>query len=175
MTNEVSEYPISLAVARWISENYGFGEIVPRMLLWEKLELPEPGMEAQLKMSFKKMENLKLKRCEEVYNTRRRLLVDYSIYLQVKAGVGYLLVEPHEQADVVSDKMDKKFIKHMNDAILGLNHIRVELLNMKQQQSHEISRQRVSALRSMMKRERREFKITPRILPEPPNKIEVDD
>ena len=175
MTNEVTEYPISIVAARWVSESYSYGEIVPRQLLWDQLEVSEPSIDAQLRMNFKQIDDLKLRRCELVGDTKQRLLVDYSIYLKVKPGVGYLLVEPPDQAEVVTDFMDKQFIKHISKAVLGLNHIRADLLDIKQQQSHEISRQRVAALRGMMKRERRAFNITPRILPEPPNKIESDD
>jgi hypothetical protein len=164
MTDEITILPLSAGAAKWVAENYDYGDIVAKQALWEKLEVPTPSLEDQKRMTFDEMGEISIKRMSLVEDTRSRLLKDYLIMLYTVRCVGYKLILPEEQAEVVLETMDKKISKHLRRAKRGLNCTRVELLNQQEQQSHEIARQRVSALKSMANRERRLFKAGPKEL-----------
>ena len=161
MSDNLKILPLSAHAAKWVYEQYQYGDTVLHDDLWDMLEVPEPVGRVQPA----EYRTLTLKRMSLVADTRDRLLEDYSVYTVCVRGEGYKLAFPSEQTDVVGDELDKSFKKHVLKAAKGFLNIDTETLTEDQLQSNIIARQRVVGLSSMLRRERRLSKIAPKELP----------
>jgi hypothetical protein len=152
MTDKVTILPIAAHVTRLISEQYDYGAVVQMDDLNRMLEV-----ELSEDFDQEQYENMMWTRCSRIEDLKKRLLEEHSIMLQNIRGEGYVLVMPKEQTDVVLDHMDNKLKKHMRRASKRLKHIRFDLLSEKKQQENISARQRVSGVKSMLRRERKLF------------------
>ena len=156
MSNDnVTILPLSAHAARYIANNYDFGELVSNTDLYELLEVSEPAEE----MPIEEYKSLNFRRLSLVEDTKKRLLDDFSVYFVNKRSEGYLLVKPNEQTEVAVDIMKNKMKKHARKANSALKNIRSDLLNEKERQENLNARSQMSSIKSMLRSQMKKFVI----------------
>lgn len=137
-----------MEVAKTISSDYNYGEIVHHSTLRLMLDLipPEYGKRSDFdKYNFALL--------DEVENLKNELLVEYQILLQAVPATGYMLVHPNSQTNVAMDKLKKTVIKSLRKAKDELTHINTSMLSHDQQKANIEARAKLAALSSMSKQQ----------------------
>lgn len=121
--NEVKKEPLwKNAIDVFIASNFSYGEAIPKSWFMNQFGIKEP-------VTAKDQESASLQFLASMDSFRRSLLTEYKIYLISLRSVGYAIVPPGSQTNVVMETGAKEIEKTFRDIASGLKNIKYEVLS----------------------------------------------
>lgn len=133
-------------VAETIREKYNYGEVVPTDYIMELLGDPKPKDND----TAKAFEQWQLRRMTHIGNIGMILLEQYKVCLSNVRGVGYMLVEPQNQADYALNRTTSKMSDALSDGSKIVANININLLSDIERNHKQAVENQLTILNSMV-------------------------
>lgn len=148
MTNQLEKEDgnIYAQAAGKIRENYNYGDVVPTEYIMELLGDPKPKDND----TAKAFEQWQLRRMTHIGNIGMILLEQYKVCLSNVRGVGYMLVEPQNQADYALNRTTSKMSDALSDGSKIVANININLLSDVERNHAQAVENQLTILNSMM-------------------------